>query len=252
MPSTILSRMQTIMVMIFCKFDLANSADPSAAVCEAWLGPGYQITATTNATFVGGNQQDIHRDYRGSCCSQPLLTSDVSHQSLARIQRFPIINQTASQFLTLQCAIAHTDMPLSTGPTRFMPYSQRFEKGYIAVRDPRYIDYVKPRMVQLELEKGDAVFFNPATFHQPGVNVTDQERVANLLQVSSAFGRSMESCDRTGMAKSVWPVMKRWHKELSAGSGTRQQSELDALIAATCSDYGYPKVFDLQVVSPSV
>jgi ectoine hydroxylase-related dioxygenase (phytanoyl-CoA dioxygenase family) len=35
-----------------------------AAVCEAWLGPGYQITGTTNATFVGGDQQDIHRDYR--------------------------------------------------------------------------------------------------------------------------------------------------------------------------------------------
>ncbi|RYZ81319.1 MAG: hypothetical protein EOP04_24220, partial [Proteobacteria bacterium] len=32
-----------------------------------------------------------------------------------------------------------------------------------------------------------------------GENVTDNERVANLLQVSSAFGRSMESCDRLGM-----------------------------------------------------
>jgi ectoine hydroxylase-related dioxygenase (phytanoyl-CoA dioxygenase family) len=130
-----------------------------------------------------------------------------------------------------------------------MPYSQQFEKGYIAVRDARYIDYVKPKMVQLELKKGDAVFFNPATFHQPGINITDDERVANLLQVSSAFGRSMESCDRTGMVKSVWPVMKRWHHEITAGSSNKHQGELDALIAATCSDYGYPKIFDLQVVS---
>lgn len=130
-----------------------------------------------------------------------------------------------------------------------MPYSQLFEKGYIAVRDDAYIDYVKSRMIQLELDKGDAVFFNPATFHQPGVNVTDEERVANLLQVSSAFGRSMESCDRTGMAKAVWPVMKRWHSELGSGDSTKHQTELDALIAATCSDYGYPKIFDLSVVS---
>jgi ectoine hydroxylase-related dioxygenase (phytanoyl-CoA dioxygenase family) len=130
-------------------------------------------------------------------------------------------------------------MPLTTGPTRFMPFSQLFDKGYVAVRDDKYIEYVKPRMVQLPLAKGDAVFFNPATFHQPGVNVTDKERVANLLQVSAAFGRSMESCDRLGMAKAVWPVIQKWKKE-----GTKHPLQLEALIAATCSDYGYPKAFD--------
>jgi len=140
-------------------------------------------------------------------------------------------------------------MPRSTGPTRFMPYSQLFEQGYVAVRDPAYIEYVKPRMVQLELGKGDAVFFNPAIFHQPGVNETNEERVANLLQVSSAFGRSMESHDRLAMTRSVWPVMKQWHNEIQAGKGDKVQPQLDALIAATCSDYGYPKIFDLKVVS---
>lgn len=138
-------------------------------------------------------------------------------------------------------------MPLSTGPTRFMPFSQTFDKGYTGVRDPRYIDYVKSRMVQLELKKGDAVFFNPATFHQPGVNETDQERVANLLQVSSPFGRSMESCDRLAMSKAVWPIMKGWHREIASGKGDKTQGQLDALVAATCSDYGYPKVFDAHV-----
>jgi ectoine hydroxylase-related dioxygenase (phytanoyl-CoA dioxygenase family) len=163
--------------------------------------------------------------------------------------RFTVVNQIASQFLTLQSAIAHTDMPLPTGPTCFMPYSQLFDKGYTAVRDQAYIDYVKPRMVQLELKKGDAVFFNPATFHQPGVNVTDDERTANLLQVSSAFGRSMESCDRLAMTKAVWPVIKRWNKEIASGGKGRTQAQLDALIAATSSDYGYPKIIDLVVVS---
>lgn len=140
-------------------------------------------------------------------------------------------------------------MPLATGPTCFTPYSQLFDKGYTAVRDQAYIDYVKPRMVQLELNKGDAVFFNPATFHQPGINVTDGERTANLLQVSSAFGRSMESCDRLSMTKAVWPVIKRWQTEIDAGTSDKTQRELDALIAATCSDYGYPKIIDLAVVS---
>jgi ectoine hydroxylase-related dioxygenase (phytanoyl-CoA dioxygenase family) len=35
-----------------------------ALICEAWLGPGYQITTSTNGTFKGGEQQAIHRDYR--------------------------------------------------------------------------------------------------------------------------------------------------------------------------------------------
>ena len=140
-------------------------------------------------------------------------------------------------------------MPLETGPTCFMPFSQLFDKGYPAVKEERYISYVKEKMVQLELRKGDAVFFNPATFHQPGVNVTDGERTANLLQVSSAFGRSMESCDRLAMTKAVWPVMKEWHKEIQSGSKKRTQDKLDALIAATANDYGYPKIIDLVPVS---
>jgi ectoine hydroxylase-related dioxygenase (phytanoyl-CoA dioxygenase family) len=166
-----------------------------------------------------------------------------------RIKRFPVVNQIASQFLTLQSAIAHTDMPLATGPTCFMPFSQLFDKGYTAVKEQRYIDYFKANMVQLELRRGDAVFFNPATFHQPGVNVTDDERTANLLQVSSAFGRSMESCDRLGMTRAVWPVIKEWHKEVQSGSKKRTQEALDALIAATSTDYGYPKIIDLLTVS---
>ena len=51
--------------------------------------------------------------------------------------------------------------------------------------------------MQLPLAKGDAAFFNPALFHGAGTNVSaDIQRMANLLQVSSAFGRAMETVDR--------------------------------------------------------
>jgi ectoine hydroxylase-related dioxygenase (phytanoyl-CoA dioxygenase family) len=163
----------------------------------------------------------------------------MSHQPLDKIERFPLITQVTNQLLTLQAAIAHTDMPYSTGPTRFMAYSQQYHKGYLAFKRPEYIDYVKPKMAQLELQRGDAVFFNPATFHQPGVNTTEGERSANLFQVNSAFSRPMETLDRCLMTKSVWPVFKRWHQEVTAGS--RRSQQLDALIAATCDDYGYPR-----------
>ena len=48
--------------------------------------------------------------------------------------------------------------------------------------------------MQLPLAKGDAAFFNPALFHGAGTNRSaDVRRMANLLQVSSAFGRAMET-----------------------------------------------------------
>lgn len=35
-----------------------------ALTCEAWLGPGYQVTAQTNVVNPGGRAQKPHRDYR--------------------------------------------------------------------------------------------------------------------------------------------------------------------------------------------
>ena len=62
--------------------------------------------------------------------------------------------------------------------------------------------------MQLPLAKGDAAFFNPALFHGAGTNVSaDIQRVANLLQVSSAFGRAMETVDRDRVLRAVYPVL---------------------------------------------
>lgn len=36
----------------------------SDAVFEAWLGPGYRVTAQTNIVKPGGRAQQPHRDYR--------------------------------------------------------------------------------------------------------------------------------------------------------------------------------------------
>jgi hypothetical protein len=36
----------------------------SDTVFEAWLGPGYRVTAQTNIVKPGGRAQQPHRDYR--------------------------------------------------------------------------------------------------------------------------------------------------------------------------------------------
>ena len=192
-------------------------ADCSALVCEAWLGPAYQITTQSNAIRAGSDQQEIHRDYRES---QPraLLTPDMSHWG-ARCAEFPLVTHVANQFMTLQCAIAHTDQPLTSGPTRFLPYSNQLPNGYLNIRRQEFKDFVGPRMSQMPLEIGDAAFFNPTTFHQPGVNETDIHRAMNLFQVNSSMSRAMDTKNTIAMTKAVWPIMYRWHKEIQANAG---------------------------------
>jgi ectoine hydroxylase-related dioxygenase (phytanoyl-CoA dioxygenase family) len=142
--------------------------------------------------------------------------------------------------LTLQGAIAHVDMPVETGPTLYLPHSQKYAAGYLAYHDPAFTAYFDEHHVQLPLAKGDAAFFNPALFHGAGTNRTpDVRRMANLLQVSSAFGRAMETVDTTAICRAVHPVLRRWRVE---GAGARAIANV---VAAAAEGYPFPTNLDL-------
>jgi ectoine hydroxylase-related dioxygenase (phytanoyl-CoA dioxygenase family) len=144
-----------------------------------------------------------------------------------------------SPVLTLQGAVAHCDMPVESGPTMYLPYSQTYEPGYLAWRLPEFQAYFSAHHVQLPLAKGDAAFFNPALFHAAGTNRTlDVRRVANLLQVSSALGRAMETVDREAVANAVFPVLRRRRAE---GVG---EEWLERVIAASAEGYPFPTNLD--------
>ncbi len=193
---------------------------------DAWLGHGYQITAQVNRVNPGGNAQRAHRDYH------------LGFMSAAQMTAFPAHIHTLSPVLTLQGAIAHCDMPLATGPTLYLPYSQTFEHGYLAFQRDEYQRYFDEHHSQLALKKGDVVFFNPALMHAAGSNqTTNQFRLANLLQVSSAFGRAMESVNRTRMLIAIYP-------ELQNASRNGQHARLQRLIAATADGYPFPANLD--------
>jgi len=198
-----------------------------ALVSEAWLGPGYQVTSQVNVVNPGGLAQTAHRDYHLG-----FLSDEVAAAYPAHVHRL-------SPVLTLQGAVAHCDMPMESGPTLYLPYSQTFEPGYLAWRRPEFQAYFKEHHVQLPLAKGDAVFFNPALFHAAGTNrTTDVRRVANLLQVSSAFGRAMETVDRETMANAVYPVLLR-----RATEGASEEW-LANVIAASAEGYPFPTNLD--------
>ena len=114
-------------------------------------------------------------------------------------------------------------MPVETGPTMYLPHSQKYEPGYMAIGLPEFQEYFDAHYVQLPLEKGDAVFFNPALLHGAGTNrTTDVKRMANLLQVSSAFGRALGTVDTERVAEAVYPTL-RARKAAGASSGPAQR-----------------------------
>lgn len=203
------------------------SSDMLALVSEAWLGPNYQVTSQVNVVNPGGVAQRAHRDYHLGFMSSEQATAYPAHAHLL------------TPALTLQGAVAHCDMPLESGPTLYLPHSHKYGPGYVAFHREDFTEYFQANYAQLPLEKGDAVFFNPALFHGAGDNVsTDIKRMANLLQVSSAFGRAMETVDRTAMSKALYPALL----ELKA-AGT-PQAVLDNVIAASAEGYAFPTNLD--------
>ena len=152
-----------------------------------------------------------------------------------KAERYPAHVHRMSPFLTLQGAVAHRDMPVESGPTKLLPYSQRYAEGYLAWRRADFREYFEAHFVQLPLLKGDAVFFNPALFHAAGANRTaDVQRMANLLQVSSAYGRAMEALDGRRMCEAVYPVLRK-----RRASGRISDAEAAAAIASCAEGYPY-------------
>ena len=210
-----------------CLADPANfaayySSHGIALASEAWLGPAYQMTAQVNRVNPGGAAQTPHRDYH------------LGFMSGARMAQFPAHIHAVSPTLTLQGAVAHCDMPVETGPTMLLPFSQQFFEGYLAFSRPEFQAHFAAHYVQLPLQKGDLVFFNPAVMHGAGTNhTTDRFRMVNLLQVSSAFGRAMETVNRTRMVRALYPVLRA-----TAGQN------LENVIAATAEGYPFPTNLD--------
>jgi ectoine hydroxylase-related dioxygenase (phytanoyl-CoA dioxygenase family) len=186
-------------------------------VSTAWLGPAYQMTAQVNVVNPGGEAQVPHRDYH------------LGFMSAAQIEHYPDHVHALSPGLTLQGAIAHGDTSIEAGPTMLLPHSQKYPGGYLIAGRGDFAEFTTEHCVQVPFAKGDAIFFNPALIHGAGTNRTaDVRRMVNLLQVSSAFGRAMESIDRERMVLAIYPEL------LARGDDPR--AEIALLSAAE----GYP------------
>eukprot|EP00927_Polykrikos_kofoidii_P085137 TRINITY_DN9175_c0_g1_i1.p1 TRINITY_DN9175_c0_g1~~TRINITY_DN9175_c0_g1_i1.p1 ORF type:complete len:419 (-),score=57.47 TRINITY_DN9175_c0_g1_i1:300-1379(-) len=201
-----------------------------ALASRSWLGPCYQVTSQVNVVRPGGRNQEVHRDYH------------LGFQTDSASEQYPAhVHSHISPMLTLQGSIAHSDMPLESGPTLFMPHSQKYLYGYLAWRLPEIKEYFSQHHTQIPLRKGDAVFFNPALFHAAGSNTSSNiQRIANLLQCSSAMGRAMEIIDRPRICLSIYPALLKMMEK----SGCSKQELMD-VIAASAEGYSFPTNLDI-------
>jgi len=202
--------------------------DMLAWACEAWMGPAYQITSQVNSVNPGGEAQVPHRDYHLG-----FMTPEQATQYPESVHRM-------SAHLTLQSAVAHVDMPVESGPTLLLPHSQKFSHGYLLANTPEAHEIFAQNRVQLPLEKGDLLLFSPALLHAAGSNVSaDIKRMANLLQISSAFGRAMETVDRLAMSRLVYPELLELKQ-----TGALNAQQIQHAVAATAEGYAFPTNLD--------
>ncbi len=202
------------------------SGDVIALISEAWLGPAYQVTSQPNVVNPGGQAQTAHRDYH------------LGFMDREQAMAYPALAHRLTPALTLQGAVAHCDMPVETGPTMYLPHSQKYAPGYVAFHSPEFAGYFDEHYVQLPLAKGDAVFFNPALFHGAGTNRSaDVKRIANLLQVSSAFGRPMDATDTTATSAALFGTLKQLWAD-------GREREVRNLITVAAEGYAFPTNLD--------
>lgn len=92
-----------------------------------------------------------------------------------------------------------------------------------------------------DVRSGDCLFFNPAVFHAAGANLSTSgiHREANLLQVSSAMSRAMETVDRERVTLALYPVLQA----LSV-SGELTEAMVENVIAASAEGYPFPTNLD--------
>lgn len=200
--------------------------DILALVSGAWLGPGYQVTSQINVVHPGGAAQTVHRDYHLG-----FLTNEAAANYPAHVHRL-------SPVLTLQGAVAHCDMPVESGPTMYLPHSQKFEPGYLAWR-LRVPGLLRGQLHPTPARQGRCGVLQPGALPRGRTNRTaDVRRMANLLQVSSAFGRAMETVDREAVTNAVFPVLL---KRKAEGVG---EEWLDTVVAASAEGYPFPTNLD--------
>lgn len=198
-----------------------------AWIAEAWLGPAYQMTAQVNVVNPGGAAQAPHRDYhlgfRAGPTAPPIRARapDVGPLDLAGRRR-PLRHAARIGAHPIPALFAALPGRLSCLAAAAFPRLLRTALR-AAAAVPRRRRLLQPRPV-------------PCGRPQPLVNI---RRMANLLQVSSPFGRAMEALDRRAMSAALYPAL-----QALCVQGDLDERGASHAIAACAEGYAFPSNLD--------
>ena len=157
--------------------------DALAVVSQAWLGPRYQVTSQVNVVNPGGNEQVPHRDYH---------LGFVAPDDLAALSGAPAPH------------VAGADPAGRGRPLRHAGRERADHAAAVLAAVRRRLHRVQPARVRRLLRRAPragaaaqgrrGVLQSRRCITAPASNIsTDIRRMANLLQISSPFGRAMEA-----------------------------------------------------------
>lgn len=115
----------------------------------------------------------------------------------------------------------------------------------MAYRLPGFNHFFQEKHVSVPSEKGDGIFFNSALFHAAGENITaGTEPSANLLQVSSTFGKPMEATDSVPLiSRCCEGLMQKYNWE-------RMSNGVQTILGAIAEGYPFPTKLDKRPPAP--
>lgn len=193
-------------------------------IFQSYMGPKYNVSSQINIVEPGSKSQIFHRDYH------------LGLMNYEEIKKYPLNIHKSSKNLTLQCLIAHSNINKFNGSTKLIPYSQNIENGYLDIKNDKTIKKCEENYIQLNLNVGDILFFNPAVYHAAGSNKTYHNRIGNIIQINSAFSIPMEAYNNNLIKKIVSNSIKRLNLS---------QVEINGLEEMIFDKYEYPKKLDL-------
>ncbi len=173
-----------------------------------------------------GRRPGVRRSFREAGCQRP----DLGRPGQAG-RRAPEVSSTHPA--SRRRALRH---PVETGPTMYLPHSQKYLPGYLTTGLPEFVEYFAQNHVQLPLAKGDVVFFNPALFqwcrHQSDCRrPADGQSAANVLGARTRAGECRP--DQGDHLPSLRPC---WPRRASGASA----SEIANVIAASAEGVPVP------------
>ena len=196
-------------------------------VFEAWLGPLYQLTAQINIINQDHKNLPVHFDYHFG-----MLRKDLQN-------KFPDTQKYMNQFMTLQAIVPHSNMNFENGGTRIYSGSQKSFVENFNLTEKEVESLFCKNAICPNLNIGDVLFLNSSLLHAGGVNKTSEDRIALLIQASSAFGIPMEQNDYNLIHDVIFENVCELYKEgkLAFEDGIRA-------IRNSSSSYLFPVNFD--------